>query len=208
MIRSRIRIIINIVIAVTVFGAWLSMFFAGGGRLSSAGIASLRYFTVLSNLLAAFAASAWLIGQFRGQAGRRTEVFKYVAAVGVALTFAVVAFFLGPLYGMLSMYRGANLWLHLIVPVICMLEQILFCEEKMTAGDNRLAAVPVLVYGCAYLANIIINGKGEWPDTNDWYGFVNWGLPVGLVIFAGIALAAWGLGLLLRKCWIGGRRQA
>ena len=46
--------------------------------------------------------------------------------------------------------------------------------------------------------NILINGIGVWPDTNDWYGFLNWGLPMGLVIFAGLCLITWLAGALIR----------
>jgi len=32
-----------------------------------------------------------------------------------------------------------------------------------------------ILYGAAYLFNIMINGKGTWPDTNDRYGFLDRG---------------------------------
>ena len=54
------------------------------------------------------------------------------------------------------------------------------------------------VYGTVYLTNILVNGTGVWPDTNDFYGFMNWGLPVGIVIFACIMLAIWGIACVLR----------
>ena len=58
--------------------------------------------------------------------------------------------------------------------------------------------IPVLIYGAFYLGNILINGVGVWPDTNDFYGFVNWGLPVGIGIFAVILTATWGIACALR----------
>ena len=196
--RNKIRIVLNILIAAIVFAAWISMFLSGEGRLSSAGFASLKYFTVLSNLLAGAAAAVWLRSR-----GERAEVLKYVATVAVAITFAVTAFFLGAIYGHAVLYKGANLWLHLIVPVLCMAEQLFLPGKLLSARENLLVIVPVVLYGTGYLVNIILNGVGEWPDTNDWYGFVLWGLPVGIVIFAGICLTAWLLGLLFRKA---GRR--
>ena len=47
---------------------------------------------------------------------------------------------------------------------------------------------------------ILINGKGKWPDSNDWYGFMNWGFGPALIIFAVIILTNWGVACLLR--WI------
>ena len=59
-----------------------------------------------------------------------------------------------------------------------------------------IAAIPSLIYGNFYLANCLINGVGEWPETNDWYGFLNWGYPVGIAIFAGVVLMNWGIACL------------
>jgi uncharacterized protein (DUF486 family) len=44
----------------------------------------------------------------------------------------------------------------------------------------------------------MVNGIGEWPDTNDWYGFLNWGWPVGIAIFVFVILLNWGVAVLLR----------
>jgi hypothetical protein len=56
-----------------------------------------------------------------------------------------------------------------------------------------------VIYGVFYLGNNIINGIGEWPDTNDWYFFLAWGYPVGILIFAVICGVIWLLGLAMRK---------
>ena len=49
------------------------------------------------------------------------------------------------------------------------------------------------------LGNNLINGIGEWPDTNDWYLFLTWGYPVGVLIFIVICAVTWLLGLAMRK---------
>ena len=36
-----------------------------------------------------------------------------------------------------------------------------------------------------------------WPETNDWYGFLNWGYPIGIAIFAVIVLMDFGMAVLL-----------
>jgi len=63
-----------------------------------------------------------------------------------------------------------------------------------------VSGAPALVYGACYLANILINGRGEWPNSNDWYGFMNWGFGVSIVIFAVIVFVSWSVSCLLR--WI------
>lgn len=194
--RKRIRIFINIFIAITVFVAWGYMFMdREPGALASAGIVNLKYFTVLSNIAEGLASLFWLAVCFTKKEPATADRVKYVAAVSVGLTFATIAFFLGPLYGMLSMYTGANFWFHLIVPVVAMLEFVFLSETEVGVKDNLLAVVPMLLYGAVYLLNVILRGT----EGNDWYGFVNWGLPIGIVIFAVLCIATYGIGLLLRK---------
>ena len=124
------------------------------------------------------------------------------AAAAVGLTFMVVMVFLGPLYGYPMMFTGANLFFHLLIPIAAMAEIIFLSDTGFTRRDNRLTILPPLLYGTGYLGNNIINGIGEWPDTNDWYSFLAWGYPMGIVIFAVICAVAWLLGLMLRQLQI------
>ena len=178
--------------------AWLKMVFSStDGVLVSTGLRSLRYFTILSNLLEGFASVVFLLNMKKEKPW--VNLLKYVAAVSVGLTFLVVVVFLGPLFGYLFMFIGVNFWLHLIVPVLAMVEFVIYNREKYTVKDNLIASLPMVIYGIFYLGNIIINGVGQWPDSNDWYGFMSWGLPVGIVIFFVIVAVTYGIGLVLRK---------
>ena len=95
--RHKIRVILNIVLPVIIVYEWLDMFYFGGENfLSTRGVASLKYFTILSNLLEAFACLWWL--------WKKNEVLKYAASVAVMLTCVVVLVFLGPMFGYLAMF--------------------------------------------------------------------------------------------------------
>ena len=202
--RERIRLYVNILLAVLVFGSWLGMFFFGTGSLVQNGFGSLRYFTLLSNLFVGFVAIAWLVNSGKGKGGDgrasvRVERLKYIAAASVGLTFATVLFFLGPIYGYPEMFKGFNLPLHLIIPVIAILEVIFLTDTPFTRRDNRLVIIPPLMYGICYLVNILVNGIGEWPDTNDWYFFFHWGYPVGVLIYVILTAVTWSIGFAMRK---------
>ena len=106
--------------------------------------------------------------------------------------------FLGPLYGYPEMFVGANLWLHLVVPITAMAEIIFLSDATYTRRDNNLAVIPPLIYGIVYVLNILINGMGEWPNTNDWYLFFYWGYPIGFLIYVVIALVTWLLAFFMR----------
>ena len=106
---GRKRKYVNIFIAVAAFCSWIAMTLYGQRMLSEPGLGNLRFFTVLSNLLAGIAAIIWLAVSGRGGEGlRRAETLKFVAAAAVGLTFTVVMVFLGPLYGYPMMFTGAN----------------------------------------------------------------------------------------------------
>lgn len=195
--RKKTRMIVNICLAVMVAGAWLGMIFLGGGDLAQRGIGSMKYFTVLSNLFCGIAAVLWLIYERKG-GSEKVERIKYIAAASVGLTFTVVMVFLGPLYGYPEMFVGANLWLHLVVPITAMAEIIFLSDATYTRRDNNLAVIPPLIYGIVYVLNILINGMGEWPNTNDWYLFFYWGYPIGFLIYVVIALVTWLLAFFMR----------
>ena len=194
------RKILNIVLPVAVFGAWLHMALKSGGMLSSAGIGSLKYLTVLSNMFEGIACLLWL-AFCRSKDGdpHWTERLKYVAAVAVFVTLTVVMVFFGPLYGYRNMLGGANLWFHLLVPVAAILEQIFLSGYAAGRKDNLLAGLPALTYGLVYLVNLLLNGVGEEPFSNAGDGFLLWGWGVGFAIFGAIVLLSLGLGWILRK---------
>ncbi len=194
--KQTIRLILNAFMLVIVLAAWLMMAITGNaGLLSGFGLKSLRYFTVLSNLFAGLCAGLWL--KNRKSSPQRVEGLKFVAGISVFLTFTVVVGFLAPLYGFAKMYTGANLWFHLLVPLMAVFELIFLSEERYSKKTLRMTMLPPLIYGIFYLANILINGIGAWPNSNDWYGFLNWGYPAGMLIFAFICLVSWLLGKLV-----------
>lgn len=198
-----LALLCNLVVAVMVPVAWLLMALQlyKSGALSSAGLASLKYFTVLSNFFngaVSLLFVLWLLSR-KEEIPRWLPLLKLMSTVAVGLTFFVVVAFLGPLYGYGSMYLGANLWFHLLLPLISMLEFCLFdVGFSLSLRATLSALIPTLLYGCAYAVNLLVNGVGVYPHSNDWYGFAHWGFPIGFGIFAAILLVTWALALLLR----------
>ncbi|MBQ9263428.1 MAG: hypothetical protein IJ189_04370 [Clostridia bacterium] len=199
-IKHRFRLGLNLFLAGMEFWQWLSMVFVvQDGVLSATGLGSLKYFTVLSNLLEGAASLLWGLCACREKHARLAARVKYIAAVSVGLTFVTVLVFLGPFFGYGGMYTGSNFWFHLILPLAAMAEFMLLNDAPMTHRDNRLAVAPMLLYGIGYLANNLINGIGAWPHTNDFYAFLTWGYPVGMVILVVIIVGTYGIGWLLRQ---------
>lgn len=197
--RSIFSVILNILIVVfAAVGTVIMLSNQGDGTgLASSGITNLKYFTVLSNEFCGITAALWLVFFLLGK--KFPPVLKLTAASAVALTFLIIAAFLAPMYPELDLYENANLWFHLILPLTAVLEFIIMrTDEKIPFRYTVISALTALIYGIGYLANILLNGKGEYPDTNDWYGFLNWGYPVGIAIFAAIVLMDFAMAVLMR----------
>ena len=195
------EIILNLIIVIfTVIGIILMLTSeAEEGALQSSGIENFKFYTVLTNVFCGIVASVFLVVKILKKDTEKIRVLKLAAVVGVAITFAVVAFMFGPLYGFLQFYKRGNLFFHLLLPVTAMIEFIFIRRKKIPFKFTVFAAIPTLLYGIGYLLNILINGiGGPWPDTNDFYGFLNWGWPAGICIFTGIPLTAFAVACLFR----------
>lgn len=197
------RIAANIFIVLATVTGLLMMFFWKYGMLLADGLTNFRYFTVLSNVFGGVTAAVWLVSAAicKGKAEdipRAVELLKYMAAVSLGLTFITVMGFFGPLYGYLNMLMSANFFFHLTIPLAAMAEFILLNQRKMSMKNCIVSMLPMLLYGTAYLTYNLMMGKSEDPFQYDWYGFLLWGLPVGMGIFAGICAVTFLVGTLLR----------
>lgn len=189
------QLITNIVIVILVsIGTYMTMTYRSAWmEFQMRGIMCLRYFTVQSNIFAGVVALIALFYQ-----GKTTKVLKLMSATATGLTFSVVAFFLGPMYGYHRMYKNANLYFHLIVPLIAMIDFILLTDVPKKMKWKILSAMLTVLYGIGYILNILINGMGgRYPRNNDFYFFLRWGWGVAILIFAVIILLSFGIANLL-----------
>lgn len=200
--RRTISRVLNCLIFVAIFTAWGQMVFsAEEGVLSTRGLGSLKYFTVLSNLLQGAASLLYACRPVRHVLPRPLRLLKYAAASAVGLTFLTVMAFLGPLFGYGSMFTGANFWFHLMVPLAAMADFCLLDREgSLTRRDEPLAMAPMLLYAMGYMANLAIQGIGDWPDRHDFYFFL-WNSKwwSGALSLVGMVLAAWLIAHSLRR---------
>ena len=204
---KRIIIIDTLIVICVAYGTWLMLTRGGDGTgLISSGLENLKYYTVLSNLFCGIVALAELVAYISRKSKFDFTMLKFMAATVTGLTAVIIAAFLQPTYPDLNMYQGSNLWFHLIVPVIAVAECVFTSDvaSMLTFGQTMLTMIPSAVYGLFYAVNILIRGIGTWPDTNDWYGFLNWGWPIGIIIFLVIIIVTWLVSLalwLLNKLW-------
>lgn len=179
---------------------WILLGVSDSGDLAHRGVGSLKYFTVLSNLFSAAASAIYLVVCLRtGELPLWLTTLKLVAASAVMLTFLFTALMLVPRYGVKSLYRGGNLWLHLVLPLLAAMDCCLFVPVSSIPYPMTLwAMVPTAVYGVFYLRTILIHGAEENGVVYDFYGFLRWGKKNLPFVVAAMLLATWLIALVLR----------
>lgn len=192
--KQKTAVLANLLIGLASWSAWLTMLFrlVDSGSFADIGLWSLKYFTVLSNLVNGTVCLLYALRLRQGRVSAALQRWKLTGTAAVALTFWVVLLFLGPIFGHAGMYRGSNLWLHLLLPLGGMA-----CCALLDGGcrlpqrDSLFALLAPLGYAAGYVLNLLINGVGEGSRTNDWYGFVRWGWGIGFLILGAILLITW-----------------
>lgn len=200
-VKKNISLIINILVGVLSFLVWIFMVVitTENGELTSNGVSSLKYFTVLSNLFNGVVSLIYAGFQIKSKENTTwLKTLKIVSTSAVGLTFLTVVVFLGSVYGYKSMFSGVNFWLHLTLPVASIINLIFFEKgQKISFKCTLFAIIPPFVYALGYVGNILINGLGEkvgdLPPANDFYAFLTWGPVVGAVISIAMMFITWAI---------------
>ena len=130
---------------------------------------TMKFFTALSNVFCAVCCLTVAICRMAGDAPRAVLTLKYMGTVAVTLTLMTVLFFLMPQYGARKMFAGADLWLHLICPLLALLSYFAWDHASMPFADMLLGMVPVVLYGLMYLWKVVLcPAEKRWDD---FYGF-------------------------------------
>jgi len=202
--RIKTAILLNLILTALVLISWLTMASGNdtGTMLTDVRLRSLKFFTLDSNLLAAASALAAVYYEVfrKGDIPVWALSLKLAATTAVCVTLLTVAVYLGPRFGYRAMLAGANLHLHLTVPVLAIVAFIREGSQSLSFIHTFLAVIPVLLYAAFYLGNILINGVGSGPNTNDWYGLMFMGLSAAPLIIAIFTGASWLIASVLWKC--------
>ena len=176
------------------------------------GLSYFRYYTTLSNLLAAVSAVPTSVCAVRGlRAGRfripaRVSALRFSASSALCVTMMTVVCFLGPIYGYGNMYTGVNFWYHLVNPVLCILSFLFWeADGPLPRKLLPLGVLPTALYGIVYVAAVYRLGpsRGGWPDFYAFNAFGLWPVSVAVILLANLLFSA--VFLAVRRL-IAGRR--
>lgn len=180
-----------------------------GLTLETTKVGMLKFFTVDSNMLMGIISLIFIIEEIKILNGKEKEIkriyyiLKLMAATAVGVTFFVVFAYLGPItkYGIKSMVTNSNLFFHLLIPLISIINFILFEKtDKLTLKDTKYGLIPSIIYAVFYLTNIFIHMEGgKVSPTYDWYWFVQNGVWTAIIVLPVLALITYLISLLIWK---------
>lgn len=119
-----------------------------------------------------------------------TILLHYISAVAVGLTFVTTATFLAPTQVSIGnsywlYFSGDMFFLHFLTPLLAIGTYIWEDSEyKLTFKENVMGLIPLAIYSCFYVTNVIF--LKTWSD---FYGFTFGGhngavIPVLVIVFA------------------------
>lgn len=180
----------------------------GSGGTSS-GADSLKFYTVLSNIVATFISGAACVRDYlflKGKKGQFTKKFfalKLAGTTGVALTFLIVIVYLAPFNadGFFSMFYNSNLFFHLLIPILSIIVFVFF-ENRSDIDFHYtfVSVIPTLVYGLFYAVNAALHtSEGKIIPEYDWYRFFYGGVWTAITIYFVILCLTYSISFLLWK---------
>ncbi|MBR2186573.1 MAG: hypothetical protein IJ857_04480 [Lachnospiraceae bacterium] len=161
-----------------------------------------RYFTVDTNLITAL--SAGMLAPFavegirkkRFSCPRWTARLYYIGTSCISLIMLFAVFVISWTDPVMA-FGGANLYLHIICPIMVMLSFFFIESNYMyTVKDALICLIPFAVYSFVYFIEVVIIGeaKGGWPD----YYSLTTNAPVA-VSAAAMFIFAFGVALLIGR---------
>ena len=206
--KQKLSLILNLLIFVlSTFSAiamFVGFYFMGEANAFTAlGFNEFKYFTVDSNVFAGIVSLlivVHLLWKKEQECPLWLSALKLAATTAVTLTMMVTVFWLAPTSssGYFSLFVNSNLFMHLIVPLLCIISFVFFEPCKLSFKLTLTAVIPMLLYSIYYGGNILLHLQdGKTSPKYDWYGFLVGGMKTFPFVVVGIALITWVFALTL-----------
>ena len=128
---------------------------------------------------------------------------KLMSTTAVSLTLIVVLAYLAPISqgGLKSMLQNSNLFFHLIIPVLSIINFTIFENtNKLKIKDTLYGLIPTIIYAILYVINLIIHiENNEILPKYDWYWFAQNGILQAILTAITIITTTYIITLLLWK---------
>ena len=166
-------VILNLLIFAVTLVLVAGVFRKDGKWTPERGRKAFRFFTCQSNVLCAAAALATAAARLAGAIPEWVWILKYMGTAAVTVTMLTVFLFLAPSVGKdwydVLLKGPANLFMHLLTPLMALLSFCVFEKRGMTFAQSLWGLVPIACYGPLYLYKILY--APEEKRWEDFYGF-------------------------------------
>ena len=205
--KKKTSLIINAVIFIlTVFASFL-MFtgikITNGAEpiLETTKLGMFKFFTVDSNLFMGIISLIFVIKN--KSITKNMYRLKLMSTTAVSLTLIVVLAYLAPISqgGLKSMLQNSNLFFHLIIPALSIINFTIFENtNKLKIKDTLYGLIPTIIYAILYVINLIIHiENNEISPKYDWYWFAQNGILQAILTAITIITTTYIITLLLWK---------
>ena len=194
----KVSLILNIITALFTFVASIIMFtgfnfmHTNETVLESSKLGMLKFFTVQSNIFMGIIALLFafeeikLLNEKEKNISKKLYILKLMSTTAVGLTCFIVFSYLGPSSKgwIISMLMNSNLFFHLLIPVISIINFIFFEKTNIIiVKETFYGIIPTLLYAFYYLTNILIHMEnGRVSVIYDWYWFVQQGVWTAIIV--------------------------
>ncbi len=187
-----ISFLINLIIFVVTM-VLVAMFFREEGKFNlSRPKRAFRFFTTQSNVLCAIASLCMCF--FPGE--QWAYYLKIIGTAAVIVTMLTVIFFLGPIYGYLAMYKGADLFMHLLTPLMAIVSLFFFERRGIGFLTSFIGMLPVALYAPLYLYKVVLTM--QWDDFYQFNVDGKWKRSYAMMLAGSAVICVvmwWGLNL-------------
>ncbi len=203
-----------LIIISSIYGVFIT---ADNGFMS---VEKFLYYTIQSNIFILIICAIFLIFKLsKKKIPNYLYVIKYICTVGISITFLVFAFILVPQLGLTSMnylLSPSNMSVHLISPILAIIDFMLYDKIKMTKNTYLSSCLMPVIYatiiiGMSFITDAALFGSmasgqmQRFPyffmdyETNGWFTLTKDFTRLGAFYWV---IIIWGLALLLGKLFL------
>jgi len=208
--KKKISLTLNIIITLLTIFASIIMFtgikITSGTEpiLETTKLGMFKFFTVDSNMFMGLIALLFTILQItKKEITKNMYRLNLMATTSVGLTFLIVFTYLGKIApgGIKSMLQNSNLFFHLIIPVLSIINFTIFERtDKLKLKDTLYGIIPTVIYAVLYVTNLLLHVEnGKVSPIYDWYWFVQNGIKTAFIVAPAMLLISYIISLILWK---------
>ena len=130
-------------------------------------VESIKFYTELSNILGLLSSILLVCFLLKGNVPKSVKIFRFLSVLSLSVTFLVVLFILGPMYGFnykFLFFSGSMLFTHLLCPILIFISFVFLEDGKFDKKDCLIANALTIGYAIVMMILNLLNiVDGPYP---------------------------------------------